>query len=139
LNANRLKSVTPEPLGSVAANLRAFGKTLVDPADERSDDENAEALANAVVGAAMALLLIRRGGQMDIEPGHEVSVNLGAYSLKPFGLLPTSKNDGAATVTWIARCAEVGTRGIELATVAPSSVQEGCGRRGNTGAGRSSD
>jgi heat shock protein HtpX len=121
LNANRLKSVTPDSLGSVATNLRVFGKTLVDPANEPPDDDNAEALANAVVGAAMALLLIQRGGQVDIEPGHEVSVNFGAYSLKPFGLLPTLKNDRATSDTWIAQCAEVGIAGIELATAAPSS------------------
>jgi heat shock protein HtpX len=121
LNANRLKSVTPDSLGSVATNLKVFGKTLVDPANEPPDDDNAEALANAVVGAAMASLLIQRGGQVDIEPGHEVSVNFGAYNLKPFGLLPTLKNDRATTDTWIAQCAEVGIAGIELATAAPSS------------------
>jgi hypothetical protein len=69
----------------------------------------------------MALLLIRRGGQVDIEPGHEVSINFGAYSLKPFGLLPTLKNEAAATDTWIAQCAEVGIAGIELATVTTSA------------------
>ena len=121
LNASCLKGVTPESLGSVAANLKAFGKSLVDPSNEQPDDENAEALANAVVGAAMALLLIRRGGQVDIAPGQEVSVNFGAYSLKPFGLLPILKNDGTATDTWIAQCSEVGIAGIELTTVAPSS------------------
>ena len=121
LNASRLKGVTPESLGSVAANLKAFGKSLVDSSNEQPDDENAEALANAVVGAAMALLLIRRGGQVDIAPGQEVSVNFGAYSLKPFGLLPILKNDGTATDTWIAQCSEVGIAGIELTTVAPSS------------------
>ena len=121
MNATRLKGVTPESLGSVAADLKAFGKTLVDPSNEPPDDENAEALANAVVGAAMAMLLIRCGGQANIAPGHEVSVNFGPYSLKPFELMPTLKNDGSATDTWIAQCAEVGIAGIELATVVPSS------------------
>ena len=121
MNATRLKGVTPESLGSVAADLKAFGKTLVDPSNESPDDENAEALANAVVGAAMALVLIRCGGQANIAPGHEVSVNFGPYSLKPFELMPTLKNDGSATDTWIAQCAEVGIAGIELATVVPSS------------------
>jgi len=121
MNATRLKGVTPESLGSVAADLKAFGKTLVDPSNESPDDENAEALANAVVGAAMALLLIRCGGQANIAPGHEVSVNFGPYSLKPFELMPTLKNDGSATDTWIAQCAEVGIAGIELAKVVPSS------------------
>ena len=69
----------------------------------------------------MALLLIRCGGQANIAPGHEVSVNFGPYSLKPFELMPTLKNDGSATDTWIAQCAEVGIAGIELATVVPSS------------------
>jgi hypothetical protein len=121
MNATRLKGVTPETLGSVAADLKAFGKTLVKPSNEPPDDEDAEALANAVVGAAMALLLIRCGGQVNTAPGHEVSVNFGTYSLKPFELMPTLKNDGSATETWIAQCAEVGIAGIELATVVPSS------------------
>ena len=69
----------------------------------------------------MALLLIRRGGQVDVAPGHEVSVNFGAYSLKPFGLLPILKSDATATDTLIAQCTEGGIAGIKLATVAPPS------------------
>ena len=121
MNATCLKGVTPESLVSVAADLKAFGKTLVGPSNESPDDENAEALANAVVGAAMALLLIRCGGQVEIAPGREVSVNFGTYRLKPFELMPTLQSDGTATDTWIAQCAEVGIAGIELAAVAPSS------------------
>ena len=67
----------------------------------------------------MALLLIRRGGQVDIAPGHEVSIR--AYSLKPFGLLATLKEDSAATDTWLAQCANVGIAGIDLGAVVPPS------------------
>jgi hypothetical protein len=120
LNASRLKGVTPEALGSVAANLKAFGKTLVDPSSEPPADEDAEALANAVAGSALALLLVQRGGQVNITPGREVSVDIGAHGVKPFGLLPALKNDTIAAHTWTTRCAELGIAGIELAVVPPS-------------------
>jgi len=123
LNADRLKGVMPESLSSVAADLKAFGRTLVDVSNEPPDSDSAEVLANAVVGAAMALLLIQRGGEMCIAPGQEVTVNFGAYNLKPFGLLAALKCDATAAGTWVAQCAEVGIAGIDLATVAPPAVR----------------
>jgi heat shock protein HtpX len=119
LNANRLKGVTPDSLGSVAANLKAFGKTLLDPSNEPPADVDAEALANAVAGSALALLLVQRGGQVNFTPGHEVSVEIGAHDVKPFGLLPALKNDTLAEDAWTARCAELGIAGFELAAVPP--------------------
>jgi hypothetical protein len=71
----------------------------------------------------MALLLIQRGGEMCIAPGQEVTVNFGAYNLKPFGLLAALKSDATAAGTWVAQCAEVGIAGIDLATVAPPAVR----------------
>src|SRR5262249_46051977 len=87
LNAGRLKGVTPGSLSNVAADLQAFGKTLVDPSNETPDDENAEALADAVAGAALALLLVRRGGELDVALGHEVTVTVSGAQVRPFGLL----------------------------------------------------
>ena len=58
LNAMGLKGVTPESLGKVAADIKTFGMTLLDPSKKTPNDEDAEGLAIAVAGAALNLLLI---------------------------------------------------------------------------------
>src|SRR5262249_25587522 len=114
LNAGRLKGVTPGSLSNVAADLQAFGKTLVDPSNETPDDENAEALADARPGAALALLLVRRGGELDVALGHEVTVNVSGTQIMPFGLLRALKNGKMPAHTWATRCVELGIAGLEL-------------------------
>jgi Zn-dependent protease with chaperone function len=113
-NASRLKGLTPDSLSNVAANLKAFGKTLVDPSNETPDDENAAALADAVAGAALALLLVGRGGELDVALGHEVMVNVGGTQVRPFGLLLALSNGTMPTHTWATRCVELGIAGLEL-------------------------
>ena len=76
LNAAGLQGVTPESLPKLAADIKTFGKTVVDYANEKPEEENAEGLANSVVGAALNLLLIQRGGNLDAAPGNDVSVTL---------------------------------------------------------------
>jgi Zn-dependent protease with chaperone function len=121
LNTSGLKGVTPESLGKVAADLKAFGKSLLDIARQPPGDEYAEGLANAVAGAALNLLLIERGGQLDITPGHDISVKLEDVEVKPFEVLLALKNGKMTALTWAARCDELGIAGIELvAAVRPA-------------------
>jgi heat shock protein HtpX len=122
LNATALKGVTSESLDQVAANLRTFGKTLVDLSQDAPDDENAEALANAVVGAALTLLLMRCGGQLNVRPGNEISVKLGEHDVTPFGLLMALKDGRMTAHTWELRCVELGIARAELGTAVSCAV-----------------
>ena len=117
LNASRLKGVTPEALGNITDDLKAFGKTLLDLSSEPPDSEGASALANGVVGAALALLLIQRGGQLDFAPGNEFTVKLSGHEVKPFGVVLALKDGSIDPRDWGTRCVELGIAGTELGAV----------------------
>ena len=123
LNAARLEGVTPESLSQVAANVDTFGKQLKDYSEDTPDGDHAEALANAVVGAALTLLLIRCGGQLNVRPGSEISVELGGHDVKPFVVLMALKDGQMTAHTWEARCVELGIAGAELGPVASSAFR----------------
>jgi len=91
LNAARLRGLAPNSLSKMPADPQAFGKTLLHFFKDKPTDENAEALANAVMGSALTLLLIQRGGQLDITPGNDISVRLGGRNVNPFRVLPALK------------------------------------------------
>jgi Zn-dependent protease with chaperone function len=114
LNAAGLKAVTPESLSQVAADLGAFGKTLVDPSQEPPDAESAAALANAVVGAALILLLIRCGGELSLTPGNDISVKLRGHEVRPFAVLPALQSGDMTARAWELRCVELGIARADL-------------------------
>lgn len=119
LNTAGLQGVTPESLPKLAADLKTFGDTLVNYNNEKPDEENAEGLASVVVGAALNLLLIQRGGRLDTMPGNEISVTLNGQQVKPFGLLLALKNGGPEAEAWTAQCTGLGIGASNLAEVVP--------------------
>jgi hypothetical protein len=124
LNAARLEGVTPDSLGQVAANLESFGKQLKDYLEDAPDTDTAEAVANAVVGAALTLLLIRYGGRLNVRPGSAISVELGGHDVKPFAVLMTLKDGQMTAHTWAARCVELGIAGADLGAVAAPAFSD---------------
>jgi hypothetical protein len=124
LNANAILGVTPESLPTLASGLKAFGKKLVDFSQEKPDHEQAESLAKAVVGSAMMVLLIQRGGKLDATPGSDISVTLNGRTVKTFDLLQSLKNGGITANSWSAQCAALNIIGVDLGTVAPPATVE---------------
>jgi len=122
LNADRLKGVMPESLDKIAGDLKAFGKTLLDLSRDPPDTESAAALGNAVVGAALALSLIQRGGELDFTPGNDFTVKLGRHEVNPFGVLLALKDGSMAAQDWAVRCVELGISGTELGAGIPAAT-----------------
>jgi Zn-dependent protease with chaperone function len=114
LNAARLAGVTPESLIKVAADLKNFAKTLVDTSGDPPDVEKSEAFANAVVGSALTLMLIDRGGQLDALPGSEISVKLRGHGVEPFGVIRSLQNGSITEDDWVTLCTQLGIAGSEL-------------------------
>jgi Zn-dependent protease with chaperone function len=114
LNAAALRDLTPDAVGSLAVDTQSFGKKLVDLFEDGPDDEGVEGLAFGVVGAALALLLVGRGGRLDLKPGHGVLVDMRGRAVQPFAILPSLKDGALDAATWRAQCAELGIAGIEL-------------------------
>jgi len=122
VNAQGLEAVTPESLAKVAGDLIPFGLKLVGHAKEKPNYENAEGLANAVVGAALALLLAKLGGQIQAAPGDQISVVLTGKTVKPFSLLSSLKKGELTAEAWAAQCAELNITGVALATAVPPAA-----------------
>ncbi len=122
LQANNavLSGLVPESLPQAAADLKAFGLRSRTPGGESPDDEDAEGLAGAVLGAALAVLLAQRGGTVSSLPGQPVSATVAATSIEPFGVL-RSLADGKLTAdVWQRRCGELGILGVDLGKVVPA-------------------
>jgi hypothetical protein len=88
-NAAVLSGVIPESLPQLAGDAKAFGKRCVYQSGGKAEDKNIEGLAAAVVGSALLLALISRGGNVKAGPGENVSVNLASITLEPFDVFPS--------------------------------------------------
>ena len=121
LKAIGLKGVTSEALVTVAGDLKTFGLTLVDYAKEKPEAEQAEGLANGVVGAALTLLLTQSGATLHTAPGEEISLTHNGTEMKPFGLLSALQKGELTAETWRAQCAGLNLAGVDLATAAGSA------------------
>lgn len=117
-SAAGLKGVRAESLPQIAGDLKGFGKTLHDQSNEPADDEHAEALAIAVVGAALLLLLVARGGRLNVIPGEDFFVSLGGHDVKAFTVVPALKSGALTAQAWEQQCAELGIAGADLSEVA---------------------
>jgi Zn-dependent protease with chaperone function len=113
-NAASLEAVTPESLSEIMADLKNFGKRLVDSSGDPPDIEKSESFAKVVVGAALTLLLIDRGGQLDVLPGSEISVKLRSHDLRPFSVIPSLQNGSITKDVWTTLCAELGIAGTKV-------------------------
>jgi hypothetical protein len=117
-NAAALSGIIPESLPQWAADVKGFGKRFVDSSGAKVTEENAEAMAGAVVGVALAVLLVNRGGKPDASPGKSVSVTSGAIVLEPFGVMQSLATGKTTAEAWQRQCAELGIQGADLGKIA---------------------
>lgn len=85
------------------------------------EDEHAESLARAVIGAALALLLVKHGGKLDASPGQPVIVTHKGIDVQPFDLPKLLANDTLTAEVWQQQCVAMGIMGIDLGP--PAAVQ----------------
>ena len=121
-NASALRGLTPEALPGPAADVKALGQRFVDPSGAKVADENTEHLAAAVVGAALTLLLVNRGGKLDAAPGQTISVTVGSSRIETFDLLQSLAAGKTTAETWQRQCAELGILGMDLGKFAPGGA-----------------
>jgi len=120
-NAAALNGVTPESLPQCAEDLNAFGKRCRNHANEAPDDENAEGLACGVVGAALTLLLVHKGGKADATPGKDISVAVGSIEVEAFGILRSLADGKLNAADWQRRCSELGIQRMDLGNAVPAT------------------
>ncbi len=116
-NSAGLSGITPESLPQLAADAKALGKRFVHFSGERVLDDQAQGLAGAVVGAALALLVLNKGGRAEMAPGKPISVNWDSLQLEPFAVVESLATGQTSAETWQRRCAELGIQGADLGKV----------------------
>ena len=120
-NAAVLGGMTPEDMPRSAADLKALGQRLRAPDGKAVEDDNAEGLACATLGAALAVQSLERGGTAQTLPGQPISVTLGAAVLEPFEI-PRARADGkVAPEDWQRQCRELRIQGMDLGKVAAAA------------------
>ncbi len=117
-NIAALNGVTPESLPQVAGDLKNFASRVRNSAGETPDGEQAEGLAAAVVGSALTVLLVSRGGKVHAQPGDAVAVTIDSAKIEPFALLNSLANGKLAADAWQRQCTELGINGTNLGEVA---------------------
>jgi Zn-dependent protease with chaperone function len=116
-NTDVLSGVTPESLPQLAADVKTFGNRCRDHAGEKPDDEHAEDLAGAVIGAALTVLLANRGAKADALPGQPIVVTVGTTTLEPFTALRSLAQNSLSAEVWQRQCNEFGIAGMDLGKV----------------------
>lgn len=116
-NAAGLSGLKPESLPQRAADRKALGQQFVNASGEKMDAENAEGLAGAVIGAALAVSLANKGGRLDTTPGNPVSVTCSSTKIEPFAVLEALATGKTSTETWQQQCATIGILGVDLGKV----------------------
>jgi hypothetical protein len=118
-HAAGLKGLTAGSLPGVAGDVKGLGKALRGLSNAPSDEAQAEGLASAVVGAALLLLLVGRGGRLSVIPGEDFFVTLASgHEVKPFTVLPGLKSGAITAEAWAQLCTELGIGGADLGEVA---------------------
>lgn len=113
-NTEPLAGVTTDSLPASAAAQASFVVRFVNLSRERPSTEHAPALANAVVGSALSVLLVNRGLVPDAMPGKPVSFSIGGHELRPFDVLESLANGQLTAASWEAQRRTFGIEGAEL-------------------------
>ena len=119
VNANALLGTTPEHLPSVAADMKKFCCRFDVPATE----EYRIALASAVLGAAVALLLVQQGWKPCAVPGEAVVLQRGKDQLWPLNIVASLKSGELSADIWQHQCSALGIQGMDLGKATKPATQ----------------
>ena len=122
-NTAVLSGLTPESLPKWAGDMKTLGSRCVHIGGQKVEDEDAEGMAGAVVGAALAMLLVSKGGKADTEPGKPIWVVWEGKRIEPFDVMQGLATGKMSAADWQRQCAELGIVGADLGT-APTAARE---------------
>lgn len=94
-----------------------------DPYDTHPEDQNADGLAGAVIGAAIVLVLMAKGGNPLGGPGENVSVVTRSLTLEPFGVMQSLANGTLKADEWQEQIVKLGIAGMDLGEAAKRGTE----------------
>lgn len=115
-----LKDITPVDIPKIANNVTSFTERL-----KVNKDENIphEALANKVIGSALAYILYKKGWNVNALPGEPVVLRNGDTTIKPFEVLSEFASGKLQEEEWIELCRNAGINAINIGRVAVGGLQ----------------
>ncbi len=113
-NRHALDGLTPESLPERVAELPKLAPAFVQANGDKINPEASEGLAAAVIGAAVLLAVLARGGTAETDPGNPVSVTLHGVPLQPFNLVRQLAGRELSASAWAEQCRQLGITGWNL-------------------------
>jgi Zn-dependent protease with chaperone function len=113
-NARALAGLHADELPAAVADRLEFVGRFVNPSGEKPAAEHAPTLANATIGAALAVLLVERGLAPEALPGMPVAFRAGPLEIYPFEVLESLALGHTSGEAWKARCRAFGIDGAPL-------------------------
>ena len=114
VNEELLGTFTAESIPASTSELKAFGERCRNHDGSAADEDKAEGFGCIVLGAALTVLLVERGGKVDAPPGKSVSVALAAVEIDTFSIVRSLAEGKLTSAEWQRQCAELGIQGIVL-------------------------
>ncbi len=106
-------------------SLIMFAGQLAICLDLEIDDEDGKALAGAMFGEALSLVLHGRGWTIRKAPGDGVWLSSGGIDIEPFQVLRRLSSVELDLAEWVALCERIGIAGVELTAALDAPARRG--------------
>lgn len=123
-----LVEITPDMLPLVCQDPTAYKRRIRPPKPGVSRLD----VLSGVIGAALTVVLARRGWALDAGPGEPVVVSKDGFVVKPFEVMPRLLDGRMTGEAWQRTCDEAGIVGVDLRDAATPEAE--IGGRGGTAA-----
>lgn len=110
-----IRGLTPAQLPGRSSDLERLGRELL---GKKGDRDELRGHAGFVLGAALAVALLRRGWTLRAEPGDPVTLEQGGVVLSPFSLFGDLEEQRMTAEQWVALCARAGISDLDLGAAA---------------------
>jgi hypothetical protein len=118
-----LAEITPEMLPLVCQDPAAYERRIRPP----KPGARGFGVLSSVIGAALAVVLARRGWTLDARPGELVVLSRDGLVIRPFDVMPGLLDGRLMGEEWRRTCDEAGIIGIDLGDAATPEAEIGGG------------
>jgi hypothetical protein len=111
----KIRGLSPAQLPGRSSELERLGRDLL---GKPGDRDELRSHAGFILGAALAVALLRRGWSLRAEPGDPVTLEQGGVLLSPFSLFGDLEEKRMTPEQWVALCAQAGISDLDLGAAA---------------------
>jgi len=116
-----LSGLTPALLPDRLPDLERLGRDLL--GKKPVDKKDARAHGASILGASLAVALVRKGWTLHAEPGDRVTVEQGGVVVAPFSLFDDLAGSKLTVDQWRTLCSGAGISDLDLAAVSADEAK----------------